>query len=439
MFMSGPHSEDLLPTSSVRRVRLDGLTCPPNFGLITGTFPAKHYTRFFVTNQIEIDRLPSFLATPLNERHQLFLKKIQQCRVLFDFSDIGGQIESKQLKAQALREMLDYITTQPNAITDNIYPLVVDMFATNVFRPLPPLVHPIPVGPTFDPEGDDTVVEELAWPHLQLVYEFFLRFVESSGFNTNAAEPYIDQSFVRNLLDLFDSEDSRERDCIKTTLHRIYRTFFNLRAFIRSEIHNVFSQFVYETERHNGIAEMLGIVGSIVEGFKVPLKEAHKSFTMRTLMPLHKPMSLSLYQPQLAYCVAQVLRKDPSLLADVMMWLLKHWPKVNSTKEVMFLNEIEAVLDVVDPAQFQKIEVPLFQQLARSIVSPNFRIAERALLYWNNADVMRLLSPDTVPIVIPALHSSRSHWNRTINDLADNALTVLMEIHPDIFETSVVL
>ncbi|KAJ7893946.1 GF18705-like protein [Mycena olivaceomarginata] len=281
----------------------------------------------------------------------------------------------------------------------NILPI--QHFATNVFRPLPPLVHPIPVGPTFDPEGDDTVVEELAWPHLQLVYEFFLRFVESSCFNTNAAEPYIDQSFVRNLLDLFDSEDSRERDCIKTTLHRIYRTFFNLRAFIRSEIHNVFSQFVYETERHNGIAS-LKCWGS---------------------------WGLS----------SRVLRKDPSMLADVMMWLLKHWPKVNSTKEVMFLNEIEGSIGRRRPAQFQKIEVPLFQQLARSIVSPNFRIAERALLYWNNADVMCLLSPDTVPIVIPALHSSRSHWNRTINDLADNALTVLMEIHPDIFETSVVL
>ncbi|KAJ7720734.1 hypothetical protein B0H14DRAFT_3520839 [Mycena olivaceomarginata] len=108
--MSGPHSEDLLPTFSARRVRLDGLTCPPNFGLIAGTFPAKHYTRFLVTNQIEIDRLP--LVYLHSWRHQLFLKKIQQCRVLFDFGDIGGQIESKQLKAQALREMLDYITTQ---------------------------------------------------------------------------------------------------------------------------------------------------------------------------------------------------------------------------------------------------------------------------------------------------------------------------------------
>lgn len=37
---------------------------------------------------------------------------------------------------------------------------------------------------------------ELAWPHLQIVYEFFLRFVESPDFNTNTAKKYIDQGFV---------------------------------------------------------------------------------------------------------------------------------------------------------------------------------------------------------------------------------------------------
>lgn len=37
---------------------------------------------------------------------------------------------------------------------------------------------------------------ELAWPHLQIVYEFFLRFVESPDFNTNIAKRYIDQHFV---------------------------------------------------------------------------------------------------------------------------------------------------------------------------------------------------------------------------------------------------
>lgn len=52
-----------------------------------------------------------------------------------------------------------------------------------------------PFGDAFDPEEDEPVLE-LAWPHLQIVYELFLRFIESPDFNTNVAKRYIDHSFV---------------------------------------------------------------------------------------------------------------------------------------------------------------------------------------------------------------------------------------------------
>jgi serine/threonine-protein phosphatase 2A regulatory subunit B' len=368
--------------------------------------------------------------TPPNERPQLFIKKLHQCRVLFDFNDASAELKGKQIKAQALHEMLEYITTQRGVITENIYPEVVNMvrcssrvfnstilnhhqFAANLFRSIPPPVNP--TGDAFDPEEDEHVLE-LAWPHLQIVYEFFLRFVESPDFNTNLAKRYIDQSFVLNLLELFDSEDPRERDFLKTTLHRIYGKFLNLRAFIRRSINNVFFHFIYETERHNGIAELLEILGSIINGFALPLKDEHKTFLTRVLIPLHKVKSLSLYHPQLAYCVVQFLEKDPSLAEEVMMGLLKYWPKVNSPKEVMFLNEVEEVLDVTEPSEFQKIQVALFTQLARCINSQHFQVAERALLYWNNDYVVNLMSENLaiiLPIVFPALYNnSKAHWNR---------------------------
>jgi serine/threonine-protein phosphatase 2A regulatory subunit B' len=47
----------------------------------------------------------------------------------------------------------------------------------------------------FDPEDEEPVFE-LAWPHLQLVYEFFLRFIESPDFNAQAAKKHIDQKFI---------------------------------------------------------------------------------------------------------------------------------------------------------------------------------------------------------------------------------------------------
>lgn len=77
------------------------------------------------------------------------------------------------------------------------------------------------------------------------------------------------------------------------------------------------SRFVYETEHHNGIAELLEILGSIINGFALPLKEEHKAFLLKALLPLHKVKSLSVYHPQLAYCVVQFLEKDPSLTEPV--------------------------------------------------------------------------------------------------------------------------
>ena len=48
------------------------------------------------------------------------------------------------------------------------------------------------------------------------------------------------------------------------------------RPFIRKAINNVFYRFIFETEHHNGIAELLEILGSIINGFALPLKEEHK-------------------------------------------------------------------------------------------------------------------------------------------------------------------
>jgi Protein phosphatase 2A regulatory B subunit (B56 family) len=54
----------------------------------------------------------------------------------------------------------------------------------------------------------------------QVVYEFFLRFIVSTEVNGKVAKKYVDQTFIRLWVELFDAEDPRERDYVKTVLHR---------------------------------------------------------------------------------------------------------------------------------------------------------------------------------------------------------------------------
>ncbi|KAF9412038.1 Serine/threonine-protein phosphatase 2A 56 kDa regulatory subunit gamma isoform, partial [Podila epigama] len=176
----------------------------------------------------------------------------------------------------------------------------------------------------------------------------------------------------------------------------------------------------------------------IINGFALPLKEEHKTFLTKVLLPLHKVKSLTLYHPQLAYCVVQFLEKDPTLTEEVVHGLLRFWPKVNSPKEVMFLNEIEEILDVIEPLEFVKIEVPLFTQIARCVSSPHFQVAERALYYWNNEYIVNLIhdnANEILPIMFQSLYkNSKTHWNRTIHGLVFNALKLFMDVTPKLFD-----
>ena len=43
----------------------------------------------------------------------------------------------------------------------------------------------------------------------------------------------------------------------------------------------------------------------------------------------------------------------------------------------MFLNEVEDIFEVMDPAEFAKVQEPIFHQLAKSVASPHFQVGMR--------------------------------------------------------------
>ena len=127
-------------------------------------------------------------------REDLFIQKLRQCCTIFDFVvDPLSDLKSKEIKRAVLNELVEYVAHNREVITEAIYPEAINMFAVNMFRSLPPASSP--TGAEFDPEEDEPALEA-AWPHLQIVHEFFLRFLESPDFQPNIAKKHIDQKFV---------------------------------------------------------------------------------------------------------------------------------------------------------------------------------------------------------------------------------------------------
>mmetsp|Transcript_22994 Transcript_22994/g.37835 ORF Transcript_22994/g.37835 Transcript_22994/m.37835 type:complete len:509 (-) Transcript_22994:136-1662(-) len=391
------------------------------------------------------DTLPAFRDVPVPERQNLFAKKLRLCSVVFDFTDPSTKVREKEIKRQTLLELVDYVNNTKNVFSEALFEDIIGMVSGNLFRTLPPPSNSN--SENYDPEEDEPALEP-AWPHLQIVYEFLLRFVVSNECDPKIAKKqgYIDNAFIVKLLELFDSEDPRERDYLKTILHRIYGKFMAHRPFIRKAINNIFYRFIYETERHNGVAELLEILGSIINGFALPLKEEHKLFLKNVLIPLHKPKIVAMYHQQLSYCVTQFIEKDPKLAEMVIRGLLKFWPVTNSGKEVLFLNEIEEILELTQPSEFVKIMESLFRQISRCLNSPHFQVAERALFLWNNEYIVSLIAQNrakVLPIVFGALqlningalqNNIKAHWNTTVHNLTYNVQKLFMEMDSALFD-----
>mgnify|MGYP003387054697 FL=1 len=190
----------------------------------------------------------------------------------------------------------------------------------------------------------------------------------------------------------------------------------------------MFFRYIYETGKHNGIGELLEILGSIINGFAIPLKKEHLQFLEKALIPLHKPRSVALYHPQLSYCISQYVEKDPETICTILKGLIRFWPWNSSSKQVLFLNELEEIMELCRGDQINQIQNDLFKLLAACIASEHFQVAERALYFWNSEHLcINVLSQARAPVFLPLVfgplsQNAQGHWNQTVEGLAQSVL-----------------
>lgn len=364
-----------------------------------------------VSRDVLIHTLPALRDVQYQDRPALFSRKVRLCCYQFPPEELLAPTAAVQrdrdLKRATCQELAQYIhTAKPNLSDDQLSELF-EMFEINLFQPLPPSWIDF-YDSTTPADEENTCIEEHRWDYTQLIYDVVLKLANLTETDQRLLQKYFSPSFVLGLLERFDSEQSRERDYLKTILHRIYGNFMQLRPFIRIAINHIFFRIVYETDRFNGTSELLEILGSIINGFALPLKEQHKVFLMRVLLPMHKISSIGNFLGQLTYCLTQFLDKDPNLASHMINALMNHWPRTSSKKELLFLKELDDLMDKIQPRYLTEDAFRLtFLKLGECIRSPHFQISERALMVLHSEGAFRLLAHNrniALPAILDALH-----------------------------------
>jgi len=400
----------------------------------------------FTIKDIMEDSTVTLRDAPAEEKKKIFLHKLALCRVVFDFippvtDEEANAIEKKRL---ILNDLVEYISTQDWFSEEALIHLL-NMIKCNLFRGLPSN-HGRENSESLIGEMDEDAFQDPAWPHLHLIYEVLLRFLLSPNANKKIMKRHLRGLFLNTLIEMFESEDMRERDYLKTILHRVYGRFMPLRAPIRKSICNVCYRYIYDSKSSNGIAEFLDIFSSIIHGFALPIKEEHQEFLKNVLIPLHKTSNLELFHQHLAECVIQFIYKDYRMGPIVIEGLLKFWPVMCPPKEVLFLDELQdAIGEMMNANDFEMdnlypLIAPIFGQIARCIESPNYTVGERALTMWNS-DFIRWLCAELrdriFPIIAPSLlRNNQNHWSENVRSLSDDVQDVFKDIDPVLWQTA---
>lgn len=374
--------------------------------------------------------LPRLSGTPAAEIPQLAFQKLKQCHRSCDFSDPSADLQNKILKTSVLHELIDLYSNQKMfpRLSRECHQAVIDMFAKNIFRPIPNLPHAILL-------FDDAKVQDTGWTHIQLVYELFIKFLDCP-IDLRILQYQLTPRFISNLYAILDFPDERERMQMKAVIASIFNKVPPHRGNLRVIAANML-MCVPENLYITAALHLLELFYLFTMNVPSPLTPSHISQFDRVLLPLHLGFRSPRYFGPLIRCTMLMVRKDKQIGNNLMHFLITHWPLTLDHKAELFIKEVTQVLEIGVTECVKAHIADLLQCIAISIESQCTTLAEKALSFVLEDTVQHMLADDAANlfrIVFPALfRAAKSHWQSKIQLQALDAMSVLMALNQDVF------
>ena len=360
-------------------------------------------------------------------------------------------LSSPQTQMETILEIQEYVNDPPlddegMVFNDVLFANVLNCFEENCFQPMSKNTELLDIADLMEMKeagvglggisSEDDLSEkflEPSWPYWKVIYEIFVKYI--NRMKGAIVKDLVDTKLCEHLIERFNSTDHRERDMMKTLLLRIYNKFLEHRPVIRKLMNNQFYRFIYETDKHNGITEMLEVLEPIINGFKAPLKKDHLDTLEKSLVPLHKApyIVFKTYHKQLKKLVNIFMEKDPDKCgAIIVRRIASYWPLRHGPKQVAMIEELEDILEHISKEMWQEGELAgtrrvVYKLINHIIGSEHFKVSESGLKLWQNKFLYEgcfnrhVFAREILEVGFYQLYfKSHDHWHNT-EGLKDDA------------------
>ena len=410
-------------------------------------------------------KIISLMAAPPEGREACLLMRLEQCSKPSEFlSNNKKALQEREAKTAALHDLICFFGT--DAGKDIFHNIMVQegctkMIRMNICRPLTSHRNntEISVEDRLDGSGSHgekksapPALQQPLWPHLKLVYRLLYRLVTADELvlaTKKSPDGLLPRDMCREVIRLFDSEDSNERRCLRLLIHSVYSNSRSVRGSIKSAIEDTFMTFVYDQYgQHNGIKELLDFYFYIINGYSVPLKTHNLFFLKRVLIPLHQHKDAAIYHRKLVECMLEVRRfccsqfsifpaassillknkcdfncpksqhtkKDIETAPLILRSLIRIWPWLDPSKQILFIGELERLVQVLNPGQCEILQNDFSRFLSRLVRTDHYHLLIRALSMWQIDNLVEggflgeRYATTILPCIYPSLIKVSFYW-----------------------------
>ena len=353
-------------------------------------------------------------------------QKLIICKAEFDYAEACSDLAAKNLKLQALEQVLGALVKMGHAsiISEEDLLKIVDMCVSNIVRKLWILDSVKYVGDDLPP------VTEPAWEHLSIVYQIIRRiqngFPGLSCFNVE---------FVDKLLPMLESPDPNER----TNLQGIVIHFLKSQPNKAESFLPKLSKLLQDCDGKAPpfvVAPVLSIMQHIFFAARTVTPAFVKYF--RQVIGLLSNVHIAMFEKPLRSMIEFFTDESCGYASITVSALVMHWPRTCIEKEAFFVRLLTDVLPKMCKKDLALIVRRVFSIYAQCSCSQSTKVAEASFQIWTSLHIEPIIqeyAAKVVPLlVIPTTIAMKSHWSKPVRENAASAMKLMMKIAPRIVE-----
>ncbi|EAY08849.1 hypothetical protein TVAG_050840 [Trichomonas vaginalis G3] len=317
----------------------------------------------------------------------------------------------------------------------DVYSAIISLVAFHIFRTvtiLPDLWNSVHDDYYFEMD----TFSDPQWPHRVIIYDTAIALFKRSDFNIEKCKLLATDLF-KLVVYLMRTPNKEEQRKLTELYVCMIPKLGEFRSFAINVTNSALARIAFSDENFIATKPLLQVMRSHAEGFHTPLKKVHQIFYLDVILPLHKHKHSHYFWQDLVSTVTAFLDKEPNLVFPTYEFIVNVWPRMCTTKQLDFIDEIGILASFVPDEETSKVTKILLPQYCRTIVGVNAWSSKRALALFDINDFVWLMTEvpgDVYPSLIPSLYEcAKIHWDGDARNLALACLNVLRDNNRKIF------